>query len=213
MRYLLIILLFTSCMTEKKAVRYMNEHPEQAENYYRNKYPIKDSVVTVIIHDIVARDKAVQSFNPSIDSLMLQAEQINQERQAALDQLAAMRLQNDYTEGEVEKLQKLLSKPKIDTAAFRKRIEQELMARIPIPTNTQTDHYQESQANIDHYKRVEVELASLQASKKGLLTVFGWFMLALIKKWWFWVIVVALVGWVYWRIRAGALNSIINKLK
>src|SRR5690606_11548324 len=119
-----------SCMSERKAVNYMDTHPEQAENYYRHKYPIKDSIVTVIIHDTVARDKAVQSFNPSIDSLLQQAEQINRERQAALDQLAEMRRQNDYTEGEVEKLQELLSKPKIDTTAFRRRIEQELLAKI-----------------------------------------------------------------------------------
>ncbi len=47
MKYLLIIFLFASCVTQKKAERWMNEHETEAAGYCSTKFPAQEKTVTV----------------------------------------------------------------------------------------------------------------------------------------------------------------------
>lgn len=214
MKYLIIILAFASCTTQRKAENWMNNHRDSAAAYYTRTFPIIDSVVTVIVHDTAARDSAVNSFQPITDSLLQVAEDRNQALNEAENELTRMQKEKDFTDGAVEKLQKQLASIKrIDTSALRKRITAELLAKIPIPTTTKTDHFQESSAKALYTKNLETYRWNMESDRKSIGKVFGWFLGLLIRQWWFWLLIAAVIGWAYWRIRAGALKSVLSKFK
>lgn len=214
MRYLLVILLFASCTTLRKATAYMDGHPKESAEYYKDKYPIRDSIVTITIHDTIQKEATIRSLDGFRDSLLGIAEDRNKGIQQAQEQLSAMQRERDYTDGAVEKLQGQLKSIKpFDTASYRKLIEIELQKKIPVSAITTNDHYQENTAKLAYYTIIESDLNKLKEDKKRVGKTFGWLMAALIRTVWFWLVVIAFCGWIYWRIRAGALNSIISKIK
>jgi hypothetical protein len=47
MKYIIIVLLFTSCATQKKVNRWLNEHPAEAAGYCADKFPPDTTTKTV----------------------------------------------------------------------------------------------------------------------------------------------------------------------
>lgn len=214
MRYLLIILLFASCISQRKVSAYLDEHPAFAAQQCAIRFPIRDSTIVVVVEDSAGYEHTVNNLMAYADSISHVAELRNKAIRDVQAELNTIRSQKDYTDGELERLQAKLDNVKpVDISALRKSIEAEIRAKLKpckdsIITNIQTDPRAAQLLVIAKH-----ELEELYAGKKDLSTLFGWIMLVLIKKWWFWLIVVVFGGWVYWRIRAGALNSALSKLK
>lgn len=82
MRYLVVILLLSSCVTENKARHWMDEHPYSAATYCADKFPIWEHSDTVIQDaDVSPYDSAfnelwgyidrLREYNASIDSIIV----------------------------------------------------------------------------------------------------------------------------------------------
>lgn len=214
MRYLLVILLFTSCMTERKVSAYLDDHPGYAAQQCANRFPIRDSTIIHERIDTAGYERFIGEVLQYADSVAEVAEQRNKAIRDVQAELNTIRSQKEYTDDELERLQKKLDAVKpIDIAVIRKSVEAEVRAKLKPCKDSIITVYKENTAKVKQLESTQTELTRLQSGKKDLSTLFGWLLSALIKKWWFWLIVVALAGWVYWRIRAGALNSVLSKIK
>lgn len=71
MRYLIAALLLVSCTTERKAVRYFDQHPETAGNYCADKFPVIPIIDTIVVgYDSTAFNEAYNEVLRFADSLL-----------------------------------------------------------------------------------------------------------------------------------------------
>lgn len=63
LKYLPIILLFSSCVTSNKVKRFMLLHPEKAAEYCLEQFPQDSSVSTVVLyHDSIKVEKSIDTL-------------------------------------------------------------------------------------------------------------------------------------------------------
>lgn len=75
MKYIIIILLLTSCVSSKKVHKYLDKHPEEAAQFCAEAFPVKD---TVIVRDSIRFDTLYLETEPEIirDSFWLKGDTI-----------------------------------------------------------------------------------------------------------------------------------------
>ncbi|MHA4844404.1 hypothetical protein ACX0G7_09580 [Flavitalea antarctica] len=133
--YISLLICFSSCITERKAVKYMKDHANVSSAYCATEYPVKESTTVIVVED-TAKARRVK------DSLSQYAEKwvkIAQERNLSLDAVdefvtelvAKGELQEIECNATVRSIQaKLASVPKVDIIALRKSIAAELQRQI-----------------------------------------------------------------------------------
>ncbi len=131
----LTALLFTSCITERKAVDYMHEHPKVSSAFCATEYPVKEETSVVVNFD-TAGARRVQ------DSLKAYAEKwvtIAQERNVSIDQVTEFvtdlirhtNYKDSACNATVKAIQaKLAAVPKVDINSLREDIRAELSQKI-----------------------------------------------------------------------------------
>jgi len=70
MRYLLIIILFASCVNQKKVTRWLDENEVEAAKYCADEFPVKESVDTTYKIDSAAYNEAYNELLKYVDSLL-----------------------------------------------------------------------------------------------------------------------------------------------
>ena len=77
MKYLLIVILFTSCVTQKKVNRWLNEHPTEAAGYCADKFP-PDTLTKTVIENIDSAGyyDAYMNMSYLADSLFLKLDSL-----------------------------------------------------------------------------------------------------------------------------------------
>lgn len=216
------LILFVSCkVTEDKAIKYLDEHPEAGSKYCVTRYPIVESIDTTITIDTAGFESSIRKVLTYADSVLIVAEAKNQTIKNLWQAWDAVRQAKEVTDSQKADLQARIEALRpIDVPALRKSIEAELRSKIKPCNDTTIEKTQESSAKVSslQYQNANLQVIKeaylkMKQDKKDLSIVFGWFLGALIRKWWFWLIVVGLGAWVYFRIKAGAINGIIKRLR
>lgn len=132
--YLLLALLsscLVSCMTERKAVKYFNEHDKAAADYCAVKFPVMEKVDIVIQEDTAGAKKIVDSLQHYADSLLQIAEQKNASLEGVNQFIDDMIKNSSQKDSALNAIRAQLAKvPRTDVNALRKSIEAELKAKV-----------------------------------------------------------------------------------
>lgn len=65
-----ILMTLSSCTTQKKVTRWLNEHPDQAAKYCANEFPVKEAVDTLYTIDSAGYESAYWELWRYADSLL-----------------------------------------------------------------------------------------------------------------------------------------------
>lgn len=235
---ILAMAFLSSCTTAGKATRYFDKHEDTAAGYCAVKFPVKVDSTTRKEIDTVGYNEFVNRTLSFSDSLLRVAEEQNKRidslrwilygdseswltRKDSLkvsDKLAdsfyaavSSRYRLPNTNAGVAGIISRLAK--VDTAALRKAIEAQIRATLQPCWNITKTYTVENTAK---WKAQKLRADKYQATadeytngRNSPATVAGWLVRALVRKWWFWVIVVVALAFVtrkLWAPRIPFLN-------
>lgn len=206
----ILLFVFSSCTNAKKATAFMLAHPEVSAPFCADEYPVK----------VNTDSSGFKQSQKIIDSLIAVAEGdklINQgERTDLINEIE--RLKNspvpdcDSISDAVYRLAAKEKQRADKLEASNKELQRAARNVKPIRDTI------ENTAKAEAY-RIELDAAKLQAMKQQAkideLQAFKDSMKGKVHiPWWILALAgVALAGWAYWRIKAGALNKVLNRFK
>lgn len=196
-----IMLLLSGCTTAGKATRYFDGHKDTAAGYCAVRYPvIADSTLQVTV-DTAAYNQFLDNALSYGDSLLRVAQERNDQVAAAQAMVKQLREKGEYSESVAQELADELNKIKpVDTAALRRSIEKQIRATLKPCRDTTIVITKENTARVASTLALLAEVQGTAdeytSGRDSPATVFGWLMRALIRKWWFWLIIVAIGGFI-----------------
>lgn len=207
---LLLLIMTFSCTTAKKATRYMHEHPQVAAEFCADEFPVKT------VTDSAAYKKSLDVIDSLIKVQEAEKEITQAEREVMINDIERLKAMPDpdcdsvsdavyrYAAKEKKRADNLES----SNLSLQRAAKNVKPIRDTVE-NTARVKASELQLQAVNNKLEKVagerdELKDFRNSMRGKVHIPIWILI---------VAGVALAGWIYWRIKAGALNKVLAKFK
>jgi hypothetical protein len=182
-----VMFVFSGCITEGKATRYMKDHPKVAAGICADLFPVTPSYSEGQLI-LISGESDSSEIKRVLDSLR-SAKPIVKYKDTC-SQIFDIAYADGYNDGvdvgfnEGRRSVKPQVYKKVDTlrlpdSALNKKLQYQLA--------DSTQKLADTRASL---KVANDQIHEFKEDKKKLLVIAGWFLLALAGKWWFWIIIV-----------------------